>query len=287
MSAAAFWSRKRLFFGAMAVLLAGGAAWGLKELDAKQRVWIFQPSNRTWPGANTAGMQEVDIPYTTRSGQKVQLHGLWMPAAARAKAPQLLFLHGARWNVTGSSPRIRRLNQLGFSVLAVDYRGFGKSSQALPSETSANEDARAAWDWLARKSPGQPRYIFGHSLGGAIAIDLARSVKDEKGVLVESTFTNIPDVFDSMRWGWLPVDWLITQRFDSIDKVAEIGSPLLVVHGTADPLIPARLGQQLFDAAKEPKRFILVDGATHHNTQARAMGEYRKALRELFELNPR
>lgn len=285
-ASASFWTRKRLLFGALALLLTGSTLWGLKELDARQRIWIFQPSDRAWPGANSAGMQEVEIPYITASGQKVQLHGLWMPAA-RAKAPQLLFLHGARWNVTGSSPRIRRLNELGFSVLAVDYRGFGKSSHALPSEASATEDARAAWDWLERKAPGQPRYIFGHSLGGAIAIDLARRVKDEKGVLVESTFTSIPDVFDSMRWGWLPVDWLITQRFDSIDKVAEIGSPLLVVHGTADPLIPARLGQQLFDAAREPKRIILVDGATHHNTQARAMGEYRKALRELFGLNPR
>ena len=284
MFTASFWSRKRLLLTTFALLLVGGAFWGLKELDARQRIWIFQPSNRAWPGANTVGMQDVEIPYTTRSGQKVHLHGLWMPAA-RAKAPQLLFLHGARWNVTGSSPRIRRLNELGFSVLAVDYRGFGKSSQALPSEASATEDARAAWDWLGRKSPGQPRYIFGHSLGGAIAIDLARSVTDEKGVMVESTFTNIPDVFDSMRWGWLPVDWLITQRFDSIHKVAEIGSPLLVVHGTADPLIPSRLGQQLFEAAREPKRFILVDGATHHNTQAKAMGEYRKALNELFGLS--
>lgn len=83
------------------------------------------------------------------------------------------------------------------------------------------------------------------------------------------------------------MSWLITQRFDSVDKVADIGSPLLVVHGTADPLIPARLGQQLFDAAQEPKRIILVDGATHHNTQAKALSQYRTALHDLFGLNPR
>ena len=176
---------------------------------------------------------------------------------------------------------------MGFSVLAVDYRGFGKSSPALPSQASAAEDARAAWDWLGRQAAGRPRYIFGHSLGGAIAIDLASSVKNESGVLVESTFTSIPDVFDSMRWGWLPVNWLITQRFNSVDTVADIGSPLLVVHGTADPLIPARLGQQLFDAAREPKRLILVEGASHHNTQSKALVQYRQALHELFGLNPR
>ena len=158
MSVASFWTRKRLLLGALALLLTGGSIWGLKELDARQRVWIFQPSDRAWPGANTAGMQEVQIPYTTRGGQRVQLHGLWMPAA-RAKAPQLLFLHGARWNVTGSSPRIRRLNELGFSVLAVDYRGFGKSSQILPSEATATEDAHAAWASSCLMPPSSPNAL--------------------------------------------------------------------------------------------------------------------------------
>ncbi|MFS4518139.1 alpha/beta hydrolase, partial [Delftia tsuruhatensis] len=131
---------------------------------------------------------------------------------------------------------------------------------------------------------GRPRFIFGHSLGGAIAIDLARSVQDEAGVMVEATFTSIPDVVRSFRWGWLPVGPLITQRFASIDKVAGIGSPLLVVHGSADPLIPATLGRQLFDAASEPKRFVLIEGGNHHNTQSRAMEQYRQALDELFGL---
>ncbi|GEQ73962.1 alpha/beta hydrolase [Comamonas testosteroni] len=281
-----FWSPRRIAAALGLALLLALASWGMRELDARQRVWIFQPSDRSWPGANTAGMQEQWIDFRSRDGSAARLHALWMPSD-NAQAPLLLFLHGARWNVTGSSPRIRRLQAMGFSVLAVDYRGFGKSSPALPSQASAAEDARAAWDWLGRQAAGRPRYIFGHSLGGAIAIDLASSVKNESGVLVESTFTSIPDVFDSMRWGWLPVNWLITQRFNSVDTVADIGSPLLVVHGTADPLIPARLGQQLFDAAREPKRLILVEGASHHNTQSKALVQYRQALHELFGLNPR
>ncbi|MEX8191402.1 alpha/beta hydrolase [Comamonas guangdongensis] len=281
-----FWSPRRIAAAFGLALPLALAIWGMRELDARQRVWIFQPSDRSWPGANTAGMQEQWIDFRSRDGSAARLHALWMPSSD-ACAPLLLFLHGARWNVTGSSPRIRRLQAMGFSVLAVDYRGFGKSSPALPSQASAAEDARAAWGWLGRQAAGRPRYIFGHSLGGAVAIDLASFVKDESGVLVESTFTSIPDVFDSMRWGWLPVNWLITQRFDSIDKVTAIGSPLLVVHGTADPLIPARLGQQLFDAAREPKRLILVEGASHHNTQSKAQAQYRQALHELFGLNPR
>jgi acetyl esterase/lipase len=190
----------------VAVLLAAS---GCSVLDSKQREWIFQPSDRSWPGANTAGMDDVWIDMPEHDGAR--LHGLWLPSPA-ADAPVLLYLHGARWNVAGSSPRIRRLNELGFSVLAIDYRGFGKSSAGLPSEESAAEDARAAWDWLGRHAPGRPRYIFGHSLGGAIAIDLARSVQDEAGVMVEATFTSIPDVVSSFRWGWLPVGPLITQR---------------------------------------------------------------------------
>lgn len=263
--------------GIAALLISSGCS----VLDAKQREWIFQPSDRSWPGANTEGMEDVWIALPAQAGAR--LHGLWLPAPA-ADAPVLLYLHGARWSVAGSSPRIRRLHELGFSVLAIDYRGFGQSSAGLPSEQSAAEDARAAWDWLARKAPQRPRYLFGHSLGGAIAIDLARQVGDEAGVMVEATFTSIPDVVSSFRWGWLPVGPLITQRFSSIDKVAGIGSPLLVVHGSADPLIPAALGRQLFEAAREPKRFVLIEGGNHHNTQSRAMDQYRQALGELFGL---
>lgn len=276
-------SRRLILLLVLAVLVAL-SVWGMRVLDAKQRLWIFQPSDRSWSGVNTAGMQDVWIDFRSHDGSDARLHALWMPANKR-QAPLLLYLHGARWNVKGSSPRIRRLHEMGFSVLAVDYRGFGQSSKALPSESSAVEDARAGWNWLAQQAPGRPRYLFGHSLGGAIAIDLASTVPDEAGVIVESTFTRIADVVSSMRWGWLPVGPLITQRFDSAAKVAAIGSPLLVVHGKADPLIPVALGQQLFEAAQEPKRLILVEGATHHNTQTKAMEQYRLALQELFGLN--
>ena len=177
---------------------------------------------------------------------------------------------------------MRRMQELGFSVLAIDYRGFGKSSKDLPSEAMAVEDARAAWDWLAAKYPLQPRYIFGHSLGGAIAIELATQVDDESGTIVEGTFTSIPDVASSMKWGWLPVGPLITQRFESVRKVDRIGSPLLVVHGTNDQLIMPELGRKLFEAAKEPKAFVLVDGGSHFNTNAVGQTQYRKALAQLF-----
>ncbi len=277
--------------GALALL----GAVGCTSLHEKQGEWIFNPRQGSWGGsAEVSGtMEDAWIAFdSSATGRPVRLHALWHrttrnpveKASADEAAPLLLYLHGARWNVTGSAYRIQRMQQLGFDVLAVDYRGFGKTSDETPSEAMAYEDAMAAWQWMAQQHPQRPRYIFGHSLGGAIAIDLASRVGDERGTIVEGTFTSIRDVFQTMRWGWLPVGGLITQRFDAIDKVARIGSPLLVVHGSEDSLIKPELGQRLFDAAAEPKRFVLVPGGSHHNTNAVGQSAYRAALREFFGL---
>jgi alpha-beta hydrolase superfamily lysophospholipase len=278
-----------LFF--LALLTAVALVAGCTTLDQRQRGWIFQPSDRSWWRGEEAarGMSDVWIGFKSHeTGHSVKLHGLWLahPQLSRnPQAPVLLYLHGARFNVVGSAFRARRMQELGFSVLAVDYRGFGKSTPELPSETMAYEDARAAWDWLGRKYPGRPRYIYGHSLGGAIAIELAAQVDDERGTLVEGTFTSIPDVVSTFKWGWLPVGPLITQRFEAVKRVERIGSPLLVVHGTDDTLIPPELGRRLYDAAPGRKAFVLVKGGSHHNTNAVGQAQYRVALNELFGLH--
>ena len=269
---------------ALALLLAllGGCA----TLDEQQRRWIFQPSDRSWGDSATAadGMQDVWIEFDSReTGQRARLHGLWLPGA-KADAPTLLYLHGARWDVRGSAWRMRRMHELGFSVLAIDYRGFGQSTPELPSEAMAYEDARAAWDWLATQRPQARRFVFGHSLGGAIAVHLASQAQDLAGLMVEGSFTNIPDVFRSFKWGWLPVGPLITQRFDAAEHIRRARAPVLVVHGSEDRLIQPELGRALYERAPEPKRFVLVDGGTHHNTNGLAQDQYRAAMSELFGL---
>jgi uncharacterized protein len=274
----------------LAAVLAAAVALtvGCTTLDERQREWIFQPSDRSWGASadDAEGMQDVWIAFASKvTGHDAKLHGLWLPAERHPQdGPVLLFLHGARWNVAGSAPRIRRMQQLGFSVLAIDYRGFGQSTHELPSEDMAYEDAHAAWDWLAARYPKRPRYIFGHSLGGAIAIDLASRVQDEQGVMVEGTFTSIADVAATMKWGWLPIGPLITQRFEAVKKVAQVHAPLLVVHGTNDALIDASLGRRLYDAATGRKRFVLVEGGSHFSTNALGQAQYREAVAQFFRL---
>ncbi len=278
--------KRRYLFAAAA--LAASLTMGCGTLDERQREWIFQPSDRAWGGSAELArdMQDVWIAFDSKvTDAPAKLHGLYLPAEQRpADGPILLYLHGAKWNVSGSAPRIRRMQQLGFSVLAIDYRGFGKSTPGLPSEDMAYEDAKAAWDWLAREHPTRQRFVFGHSLGGAVAIDLASKVEDEQGVIVEGTFTSIPDVASSMKWGWLPLGPLITQRFESVKKVARVNSPLLVVHGDNDRLINSALGRKLYEAATGRKHFILVEGGSHHSTMAVGLSQYREALAQFFSL---
>jgi len=257
------------------------------NFEAQQRRWIFQVGASTADLAESqhgAGLQNQWIEFESQeTGTPVTLHALWL-AQARADAPVLLYLHGACWDLGGSLKRMQHLHALGFAVLGIDYRGFGRSTPALPSERMACEDARAAWHWLAQRHPQAKRYVYGHSLGGAIAVHLAAEVVDAAGLVVEGTFTSIPELFGTMRWGWLPLTALITQRFDAAQRIAHVRAPLLVVHGSDDELIHPDLGRALYERATVPKRFVLVPGGSHCNTHELGHALYCVALHELFGL---
>ena len=274
----------------MAAIAAIVVLGGCVGLDAQQRKWIFQAQasaaslEMRKASDRSDGFDDVWIEFSSReSGRPVTLHAIWLEGA-RSYAPALLYLHGARRNVEASTLRIRQMRELGFAVLAIDYRGFGLSTDELPSEASVDEDARAAWEWLAGHRPGRDRYVFGHSLGGAIAVQLATGIADAKGLIVEGTFTSIPAVFETFKWGWLPITPFITQRFDSAAKIGKVKVPVLVVHGGADSLIRPELGRALYERASAPKRFVLVEGGTHYTTNGLGQAQYREALRELFGL---
>ncbi|MBK8741521.1 MAG: alpha/beta fold hydrolase [Betaproteobacteria bacterium] len=258
------------------IALPAGCSW----IDVKQREFIFRPVKDNWRGySGESDQQHIEIPV---GGNGDRLSAWWMPAPA-ADAPALLYLHGARWNLSGSSSRIARYRQLGFSVLAIDYRGFGKSSGDVPSEEMAYEDARAAWRHLLALVPDGPHYIYGHSLGGAVAIDLARNNADVDGLILESTFTSIGDMARKYAWGWLPVELILTQRFDSLEKIPEVSAPTLFVHGKEDRFVPPAMSEQLFAASRAAKRLLLVDGAGHSNIAwTAAFNNVQQAVHSFF-----
>ena len=271
--------RKSILLLAATVLVAGCVSLGETE-----RELIFRPVKEEWRGyrPGSSGFQELWIPVApTKDNAGDKLHAWWAPGPT-PDAPVLLYLHGARWNLTGSVTRIPRWQRMGFAVLAIDYRGFGKSEGDMPSETSVYADAQAGWDHIRTLAPKAKRYLHGHSLGGAIAVEMARRNADANGLILEATFTSIPDMVKETKWGWLPVGFLITQRFDSLDKIDDVKVPTLIVHGTNDAIVPATMGKRLFEATKAPKKLVMVEGGTHHNLTSMAYDSVKSAVDELF-----
>ena len=272
-------SRRLLLFTLAAALLGGCAV-----LDSKQSEWIFRPVRDNWRGYQGLPQGTAEVWLKVPGTASERIHAWWMPqtGATAGEAPALLYLHGSRWNLTGSSFRITKWREMGFSVLAIDYRGFGQSSGDLPTEENAYEDAALAWDWLKAKMPdAQRRYLYGHSLGGAVAIDLASKLgpHEAAGLITESTFTSVPDVVSASPYGWLPVGFLISQRFEALEKMKKVALPKLILHGTSDNVIPHTMSDELFKAASEPKRLVKFEGASHSGIAWAAPAEYIDVVR--------
>jgi len=280
----------------LASLIGAFPVGGLALLAHKERDLIFriEPGIARWYNGLPAGVQELELPVPSALG-RYSLHAWWWPAAAR-NAPAVLYLHGSRWNLTGQLYRIEQLREFGFSVLAIDYRGFGKSKGEPPSEATVYEDARIAWEQLVKLQPNPARrFIYGHSLGGAVAVELARTLNEQlprpnggvplaAGLIVESSFTSLADVAAVVTNIRLPIQWLLSQKFDSIEKIAGVRMPVLLVHGTDDRYIPPRFSQELYAEALEPKKLLLIEGGSHNNSMRIGSTEYRKALQEFFGL---
>jgi uncharacterized protein len=268
----------------LSALAIGGGAVGCASLDEWQRQAIFDPrnGNQRWFSEPLPGTEEFDV----KLANGHQLHFWYVPQEDAKRAPTVLYLHGARWNLNGSVFRMSRWADLGFNVLAVDYRGFGKSTELLPSEDTAYEDARVALEELKRRQPDPSRrFIYGHSLGGALAIDLAagplRDAKNEVGgIIIESTFTSIPAVLRGMKYGWVPgIGLVVTQPFDSANKISKVETPLLIIHGTADGVVPHAMADELYEAAaSKVKKVIKIEGGTHSGASRVGGAAYRDAV---------
>jgi fermentation-respiration switch protein FrsA (DUF1100 family) len=192
-----------------------------------------------------------------------------------------LFFHGNAGNITDRYDMILRLMTLPVRVFIIDYRGYGKS-EGRPSEGGLYLDAKAAWHYLVSKRVVDPSQIilFGKSLGGAVAIDLATHV-EAAGLIVQSSFTSIPDMAKRL----IPIlpKFLIRTRMDSVSKIARVSCPKLFIHSPADEIVPYALGRRLFQTAAEPKAFYDVSGAPHNETYRVGGEAYLDVLRRFVQ----
>ncbi len=271
-------------------LLTGGCAWW----DAKERELVYRPS----PGrpADFPGLKPGDEMYTLevpgdQAGERHALAFWWMPHAD-PQAPTLLYLHGTFRSLYKNHPKMEALREAGVSVLAVDYRGWGDSEPIIPSEESILADADTAWAELVRRQPDpKKRVIFGHSMGGGVAVDLAsrkRYRSDYGGLIIESTFTSLPDVAAAVGTIGVIASWITRQRFYSDQKIAQVDAPILMMHGDRDKTVPVELGRKLRDAARPRSvRWVEISGGSHSWLHREAPGIYREAVKSALNRLPK
>lgn len=258
--------KRRILFRWLAAVVLVVISSGYIALDRWQRATIFsvELGEARWAREAPAAAEIYDLPVS--AGETIRA---WYIPAANPDAPTVLYLHGSRWNLNSSVFRIERWLDMGYSMLAIDYRGFGESTQRLPSQASAALDAQVALRELERRQPDPAkRFVYGHSLGGAIAVDAVTgpNVPDYAGLILESTFTNIRDMIATSRFAHIPgLRWLVTQPFDSLGDISRVNAPVLVMHGTSDRVIPHTMSDQLYQAAPEhsANQLAKFDYASH------------------------
>lgn len=222
-------------------------------------VMLFEESFIYFPRRGDVGPSPgEDVFLTTSDG--VRIHG-WFVTHPEARFA-LLWFHGNAGNLEDRRDLLADLRGLPADVLAVDYRGYGKS-EGTPSEEGLYRDAQAAYDWLRARRGPERIVIFGKSLGGGPACELASRVP-AAGIVVQSSFTSAPDMAPRVM-PLFPARWFMRTRFDNRSKVARIACPKLFIHSRADEIIPFRMAEELYAAAAEPKEAAWFDGAGHND----------------------
>lgn len=249
-----------------------------------QARFIFSPTHTIYKTPADLGLsaEEVWLSVKTWFGKIERIHGWWLPG----RDPNLgtvLYFHG-NGGTLGGIDQMDRIHQLGFSVLVISYRGYGKSEGGFPSESQVYEDAQTAWNYLIteRKIPPNQITIYGYSIGGAVAIDLATQHPDARALIVQSTFTSMKDMAARKpEFRLFPIELILTQQFNSIDKVKSLKIPVLYFHGAADTLIPPAMSQALYDATPTPKQLLLIRGANHNDAEFTI--EHLEAIRKFVQ----
>jgi hypothetical protein len=278
---------------ALAVCGLGGCAW----IDAKQRELIYRPTPGVLSDWQAVSPHDEALWLALEAGGPPALRALWVPQAS-PDAPVVLYLHGTFRNVFQNRSKIAAIHAAGFAVLAADYRGWGESTPLLPSQASILQDAQAMWREFERRAPqSTKRVVFGHSMGSAVAIELAwehRADHSFGALVVESAFSSLPDIARDRGGLASMLSWLVTQDFDTLARIPQIGAPKWFVVGSSDGTVPPAQSQRLFDAARAPKRLIVFEGGGHSSlhTEDRARylavwSEVAAALESATETTPK
>jgi len=240
---------------------------------------VFAPSQRIEATPTEAGLAYEDVRLRTADG--LNLHAWFVPAPRPLGT--VLFCHGNAGNLSHCLEAIAQYHRLGFSSLVFDYRGYGRS-EGRPTERGAYRDAEAAWRYLTETRGIAPDDIIvhGRSLGGAVAAHLAAE-RAPRALVVESAFTSVPDLGQEM-YPWLPVRLLSRFRYDTREYLQRVACPVLIAHSPEDETVPYHHGRRLFEAAREPKRWLEMRGG--HNDGYLVSGRGYEAALKAFMANP-
>jgi fermentation-respiration switch protein FrsA (DUF1100 family) len=245
---------------------------------------IFLPDRTLAVTPDQQGMKYENVRIPVVSAETI--HAWYFPSVIPSDtAVTVLICHGNAGNISHRLGTARLFLDLGCNVLLFDYRGYGLSD-GQASEANAYADARASWDWLVGEKKARPGeiVIFGRSLGGAVAVELAGRVKC-RGLILESTFTSVADMAGRL-YPLLPVRFLVRTRFDSASRIGSLTCPILMAHSPTDEVVPYELGRKLFEAAGSRARFFDLEGG-HNELKSLNNELYRKALRDFILAGPK
>ncbi|QUR68125.1 alpha/beta hydrolase [Mycobacterium spongiae] len=257
-------SRKRLRTLTVVGIVALVASGVIAFIWSQQRRLIYFPSPGPVPSASAVLPAGRDVVIETSDGMRL---GAWyFPHTSGGRGPAVLVCNGNAGDRSMRAELAVALNQMGLSALLIDYRGYG-GNPGKPSEEGLAADAEAAQDWLAEQIDVDPKRIayFGESLGAAVAVGLAVR-RPPAALVLRSPFTSLADV-GAVQYPWLPLRRLLLDRYPSIERIASVSAPVLVIAGSADDIVPPALSERLVDAAAEPKRYVVVPGVGHNDRE--------------------
>lgn len=261
-----------LAFVLASIVVLLGAFW------LTQRRMMYFPSGDVGTPADAGLARGQSITFKTSDGLTL---GGWFVPASSVPAPTVIVFNGNAGNRAYRADIATGLLAEGFSVLLFDYRGYGGNSGS-PTEEGLAIDARAARDYVLTRTDVDPLRVvyFGESLGSGVAVRLA-SEHAPMALVLRSPFTSFVDV-GRVHYGWLPVSALLSDRYASIDRIGQVRSPVLIIAGSRDAIVPAEQSRRLFEAALEPKKLVMLEGADHNDEALTAGPQVIAAVRDLI-----